>query len=92
MFYVRLRSLYRRRLFGCGDADRKSEGSAASNEKALLEWARIEVANVGLSQFARRLQINASNLSKITNGERKLSRRLTAQFDGYLRSFSARLA
>jgi plasmid maintenance system antidote protein VapI len=49
----------------------------------LLELARAETAEIGLSEFARRLQIDASNLSKVTDGKRKLSRQLAARFERY---------
>jgi hypothetical protein len=38
----------------------------------LLHLARVEAAKIGLSEFARRLQIDVSNLSKVTEGKRKL--------------------
>jgi plasmid maintenance system antidote protein VapI len=50
----------------------------------LLELARAETAEIGLSEFARRLQIDASNLSKVTDGKRKLSRQLAATFERYI--------
>jgi hypothetical protein len=56
------------------------EGNQNSN---LLELARAEVAEIGLSEFARRLRIDASNLSKVTDGKRKLSRELAARFERY---------
>jgi hypothetical protein len=68
---------------GSGIATLSSE---ASEEQKLLDVARAEVANIGIAEFAR------SNLSKVVDGKRKLSRQLAAQFDGYFRSFSARLA
>jgi len=43
----------------------------------------MEIAGIGLSEFARRLQIDASNLSKIADGKRKLSRQLAARFERY---------
>ena len=49
----------------------------------LLELARAETAGIGLSEFARRLQIDVSNLSKVTDGKRKLSRQLAARFERY---------
>ena len=49
----------------------------------LLELARAETAGIGLSEFARRLQIDASNLSKVTDGKRQLSRQLAAKFERY---------
>ena len=49
----------------------------------LLELARVETAEIGLSEFARRLQIDASNLSKVTDGKRKLSRQLAARLERY---------
>jgi hypothetical protein len=49
----------------------------------LLELARVKVAEIGLSEFARRMQIDASNLSKVTDGKRKLSRELAARFERY---------
>ena len=48
----------------------------------LLELARAETAGIGLSEFARRLQIDASNLSKVMDGKRKLSRQF-ARFERY---------
>jgi hypothetical protein len=53
--------------------------SEASEVKKLLELARIEVAKIGLSEFARRLQVDASNLSKVVDGKKKLSRQLAAR-------------
>jgi hypothetical protein len=49
----------------------------------LLEFMRMEIADIGLSEFARRLQIDASNLNKVMNGDRKLSRQLAARFERY---------
>ena len=49
----------------------------------LLELARAKVAEIGLLEFARRLQIDASNLSKVLDGTRKLSRQLAARFERY---------
>jgi plasmid maintenance system antidote protein VapI len=49
----------------------------------LLELVRVEIADIGLSEFARRLQIDASNLSKIVDGKRKLSRQLAGRFEIY---------
>jgi DNA-binding Xre family transcriptional regulator len=57
----------------------------ASEEKKLLELVRVEVANIGMSELARRLQVDASNLSKIVNGKRNLSRQLAAKLDSYFR-------
>jgi hypothetical protein len=48
----------------------------------LLELGRAEVAQFGLSEFARRLQVDASNLSK-ADVKRKLSRLLAAKFERY---------
>jgi hypothetical protein len=48
--------------------------SEASEEKKLLELAKIEVASIGLSEFARRLQINKANLKNTLDGKRKASR------------------
>jgi plasmid maintenance system antidote protein VapI len=56
------------------------EGNQNSN---LLELARAEVAEIGLSEFARRLRIDASNLSKVTDSKRKFSRELAARFERY---------
>ena len=58
--------------------------SEASEEKKLLDFARIEVTKTGLSEFARRLQVDASNLNKIVQGKRKLSRQLAVKFERYL--------
>jgi plasmid maintenance system antidote protein VapI len=49
----------------------------------LLHLASVEAAKIGLSEFARRLQIDVSNLSKGTDGKRKLSRQLAARFERY---------
>jgi plasmid maintenance system antidote protein VapI len=49
----------------------------------LLHLARVEAAKIGLSEFARRLRIDASNLIKVTDGKRKLSRELAARFERY---------
>jgi hypothetical protein len=54
-----------------------------NRKSQLLELAKAEVAKIGLSEFARRLQIDASNLSKVTDGKRKLSRQLAARFERY---------
>jgi plasmid maintenance system antidote protein VapI len=43
----------------------------------------VEIADFGLSEFARRLQIDASNLSKVMDGTRKLSRQSTARLERY---------
>ena len=45
----------------------------------LLEVAKDEVTEIGLSEFARRFQVDASNLSKVVDGKRKLSRQLVAR-------------
>lgn len=37
---------------------------------ALLRKARIEIKKIGLSEFARRLGVDPSNLAKVLNGER----------------------
>lgn len=58
----------------------------------LLELARVEVAKIGLSEFARRLQIDASNLSKVVEGRRKLSRQLAARIERYLSASAPGLA
>ena len=57
------------------------EGNHNSN---LLELARAEVAEVGLSEFARRLRIDASNMGKVMDGKRQLSRQLAVKFERYL--------
>jgi hypothetical protein len=49
----------------------------------LLALARAKVAKIGLSEFARRLRVDASNLSKVVDGKRKLSRQLAARFERY---------
>jgi plasmid maintenance system antidote protein VapI len=49
----------------------------------LLELARVKVAKIGLSEFARRLEVHVSNLSKVTDGNKKLSRQLAARFERY---------
>jgi plasmid maintenance system antidote protein VapI len=49
----------------------------------LLELAGAKVAEIGLSECARRLHVDASNLSKVTDGKRKLSRELAARFERY---------
>ena len=49
----------------------------------LLELARAETAKIGSSEFARRLQIDASNLSKIVEGKRILNRQLAVRFERY---------
>jgi plasmid maintenance system antidote protein VapI len=56
------------------------EGNKNSN---LLSLAWGEVAKIGLSEFARRLQIDVSNLSKVADGKRKLSPQLAARFERY---------
>jgi hypothetical protein len=61
----------------------------ASEEKTLLELARIEAANIGLSEFARRLQVDASNLGKVVDGKRKFSSQLAARVDGYFKNHPA---
>jgi plasmid maintenance system antidote protein VapI len=63
-----------------------SLNSEASEEKKLLELARAEVGNVGLSEFARRLQINKSNLKNILDGRRKAGRRFVEGLVSYLNS------
>jgi hypothetical protein len=49
----------------------------------LLELVRVEIADIGLSEFARRLQIDVSNLNKVMNGKRQLSGQLAARFKKY---------
>jgi len=49
----------------------------------LLELARAETVKIGSSEFARRLQIDASNLSKIVEGKRILNRQLAVRFERY---------
>jgi hypothetical protein len=49
----------------------------------LLALARVKVAKIGLSEFARRLRVDASNLNKVVDGKRKLSRQLAARFERY---------
>jgi plasmid maintenance system antidote protein VapI len=49
----------------------------------LLEVARAETAEIGLSEFARRLHVDVSSLSKVMEGKRELSRQLTARFERY---------
>ena len=60
----------------------RSLGEETQNAN-LLELARAETAGIGLSEFARRLQIDASNLSKVVDGKRKLRRQLAARFGRY---------
>jgi plasmid maintenance system antidote protein VapI len=57
--------------------------SEASEEMKLLELIRAEVGKIGLSEFARRLQVDAANLSKVTDGKRKLSRNLSSRIEGF---------
>ncbi|MGA3062890.1 MAG: hypothetical protein ABSD90_06640 [Methylocystis sp.] len=52
----------------------------------LLELARAEVAEIGLSELARRLQIDKSNLKNILDGRRKSSRRFVGQLVSYFSS------
>ena len=66
--------------------------SEASEEKKLLDFARIEVTKTGLSELARRLQVDASNLNKIVQGKRKLSRQLAVKFERYFRASQASYA
>jgi hypothetical protein len=54
-----------------------------SEEKKLLELVRAEVGKIGLSEWARRLSIDVSNLSKVVDGKRTLSRQLAAKFHDY---------
>jgi plasmid maintenance system antidote protein VapI len=54
----------------------------------LLELVRVKVAEIGLSEFARRLQVDASNVSKVVDGKRKLSRHLAAKFERYFAATS----
>jgi hypothetical protein len=51
----------------------------------LLGLARVEVAKIGLSQLARRLEIDTSNLSKLVDGARKLSQQVAAKFERYFK-------
>jgi plasmid maintenance system antidote protein VapI len=51
----------------------------------LLEVARVEIADIGLSEFARRLKVDASNLSKVVDGKRKVSRQLAGNVERYLK-------
>jgi plasmid maintenance system antidote protein VapI len=57
--------------------------SEASEEMKLLELIRAEVGKIGLSEFARRLQVDAANLSKVTDGKRKLSRNLSSRIEAF---------
>jgi hypothetical protein len=66
--------------------------SEASEVKKLLDFARIEVTKTGLSEFARRLQVDASDLNKIVEGKRKLSRQLAVKFERYFRASQASYA
>jgi plasmid maintenance system antidote protein VapI len=63
--------------------------SGVSEEEKLLDLARAEVANIGIAEFARQLQIDPSNLSKVVDSKRNLSRELAAKLDGYFRNFPA---
>jgi hypothetical protein len=49
----------------------------------LLVLARVKVAEIGLSEFAQRLQVDASNLSKIMDGKRRFRWQLAAKFERY---------
>jgi hypothetical protein len=55
----------------------------------ILALMKAEVADIGLSEFARRLRLDVSNLGKVVEGKRKLSRQLVARFDGYFRNHPA---
>jgi len=54
-----------------------------TRNSSLLELARVEVAKVGLSEFARRLQVDVSNLNKVVDGTRKMSRQLAARLERF---------
>jgi DNA-binding transcriptional regulator YdaS (Cro superfamily) len=54
----------------------------------LLELVRVEIADIGLSEFARRFQIDVSNLNKVMDGTRKLSRQLAGRFERYFATTS----
>jgi hypothetical protein len=58
----------------------------------LLELTKAEVAKTGLSEFARRLEVDASNLNKIVEGNRKLSRQLAVKCERYFRASQASYA
>lgn len=58
--------------------------SKASEGEKLLELARMEVANIGLSEFSRRLPTNKANLKNILGGKRKAGRRFFEAFASYL--------
>jgi plasmid maintenance system antidote protein VapI len=55
----------------------------ACEEQKLLELARIEVAKIRLSEFARRLQINKANLKNVLDGRRKAGRRFVQGLVSY---------
>ena len=55
----------------------------------LLELATVEVAKIGLSELARRLRLDVSNLGKVVEGKRKLSRQLAMRFHGYFKNHPA---
>jgi plasmid maintenance system antidote protein VapI len=45
----------------------------------------MEIADIGLSEFGRGLKVDASNLSKVMDGPRQLSRQLAARLEGYFK-------
>jgi DNA-binding MarR family transcriptional regulator len=61
-------------------------GALTSEEMNLLALARIEAANIRLSEFARRLQINKSNLKNVLDGKRKAGRRFVQDLMIYFNS------
>jgi predicted transcriptional regulator len=44
--------------------------------------AKAEIAKMGLSEFARRMRINTSNLAKIIAGRRPMTQRMTKLLKG----------
>jgi hypothetical protein len=58
--------------------------SEASEENKLLKLATVEVGKNGLSEFARRLQINKANLKNTLDRRRKASGQFVEGLLSYL--------
>jgi hypothetical protein len=53
----------------------------------MIELARAEIAKIGISEFARRIRWNSSNLKKSLDGTRRVCSRLAANLRDYFRGW-----
>jgi hypothetical protein len=51
----------------------------------LLRLAKLEIGEIGISEFARRIDLDASNLKKVISGDRKMSSKTLNRFRLHLR-------